>query len=77
VAELDASCRTPVGAHAHIDNGRMTIDAFVGLPDGSTWIRDSLTGDAKEPGRLGHEAAARLRAVGADELLKQAEAAAR
>jgi hydroxymethylbilane synthase len=77
VAELDASCRTPIGAHAHIDNGRMTIDAFVGLPDGSTWIRDSLTGDANGATRLGQEAAARLRAVGADELLKQAEAAAR
>jgi hydroxymethylbilane synthase len=77
VAELDASCHTPIGAHAHIDAGRMTLDVFVGLPDGSTWIRDSLTCDTQEPARLGQEAAARLRAVGADELLKQAELAAR
>jgi len=76
VAELDATCRTPVGAHAHIDNGRMTLDAFVGLPDGSTWIRDSFNGDPKAPGKLGLEAATRLRAVGADDLLKQAELAA-
>jgi hydroxymethylbilane synthase len=76
VAELDASCRTPIGAHAYIDNGEMTLDAFVGLPDGSTWIRDSLSGDPNDPARLGREAAERLRAVGADELLQQAELAA-
>jgi hydroxymethylbilane synthase len=76
VAELDATCHTPIGAHAYIDDGKMTLDAFVGLPDGSTWIRDSLSGDAKDPAKLGQEAAARLRAVGADELLRQAELAA-
>jgi hydroxymethylbilane synthase len=77
VAELDASCHTPIGAHAYLENGRMTLDTFVGLPDASTWIRDSFSGDAKDPATLGREAAARLRAVGADELLKQAELAAR
>jgi hydroxymethylbilane synthase len=77
VAELDASCNTPIGAHAYINDGRLTLDAFVGLPDGSTWIRDSLSGNAADPAKLGHEAAARLRAVGADELLEQAELAAR
>jgi hydroxymethylbilane synthase len=76
VAELDASCNTPIGAHAYINDGRLMLDAFVGLPDGSTWIRDSLSGNAADPAKLGHEAAARLRAVEADELLEQAERAA-
>jgi hydroxymethylbilane synthase len=76
VAALDASCRTPVGAHAYIGNGRMTLDAFVGMPDGGTWIRDSFSGDPNEPARLGQEMAARLLAVGAADLLRQAELAA-
>jgi hydroxymethylbilane synthase len=76
VAELDASCRTPVGAHAYIDNERMTLDAFVGMPDGGTWIRDSFSSDPNEPARLGQEMAARLLAVGAADLLRQAELAA-
>jgi hydroxymethylbilane synthase len=73
VAELDASCHTPIGAHAHIEDGALTIDAFVGLPDGSTWIRDSLSGDPGQPSQIGQELAARLLAVGAADVLRQAE----
>jgi hydroxymethylbilane synthase len=76
VAELDASCRTPIGAHAYIDNGRMTLDVFVGMPDGGTWIRDSFSGNPNEPARLGQEMAARLLVLGAADLLRQAELAA-
>jgi hydroxymethylbilane synthase len=76
VAELDASCRTPIGAHAYIEGGRMTLDAFVGMPDGGTWIRDSFSGYPNEPTELGQRVAERLLAVGAADLLKQAELAA-
>ena len=77
VAELEASCRTPIGAHARIEAGRLTLDAFVGMPDGGTWIRDSFGGDPKDPARLGQQVAERLLAVGAADLLRQAELAAR
>ena len=29
----------------------LEIEAFVGLPDGSEWLRDQIEGDAAEPGR--------------------------
>lgn len=73
VAELDASCHTPIGAHARIAEGGLTIDGFVGLPDGSTWIRDSLSGDPGQPSQIGQELAARLLAVGAADVLREAE----
>jgi hydroxymethylbilane synthase len=73
VAALDASCRTPVGAHARVDEGKLVLDAFVGLPDGSTWIRDSLAGDAGAPVELGREVAERLVSAGAADVLEQAE----
>ncbi len=76
-ADLGGSCHTPIGAHAAPEaGGRLCLRAFVGLPDGSAWVRDVVEGSAGEPERLGHEGAARLLAAGARELLDAAEAAA-
>jgi hydroxymethylbilane synthase len=76
VATLGASCHTPVGAHAAQRDGALVLTAFVGLPDGSRWIRDEFAGDPGDPAALGHAVAERLRAVGAGELLSEAETAA-
>jgi hydroxymethylbilane synthase len=77
VAALDASCHTPVGAHAAAAGEALRLTAFVGLPDGSHWIRDELDGDPAEPSALGTEVADRLTAAGARELLAEAELVAR
>ncbi len=76
---LGATCNTPIGVHARRDASRSSISvtAFVGLPDGSHWIRDELR-DASSPRRRPRSAgtsAERLRAAGADELLAEAERA--
>jgi hydroxymethylbilane synthase len=76
VSELDASCHTPVGAHAERAGAALRLTAFVGLPDGSHWIRDSLEGPAVEPAGLGTAVAERLLAAGAADLLAAAELAA-
>jgi hydroxymethylbilane synthase len=74
-AALGASCHTPVGALAERDpDGRLVLTAFAGLPDGSTWVRDQLTGD--EPETLGQAVAARMLAAGAGDILREAEALA-
>ena len=75
VAELDASCRTPVAAHAVHADGRLVLSAFVGLPDGGHWIRDALDCDAADPAELGRALAARLVSAGAVEVLQAAETA--
>ena len=54
----------------------MRLDAFVGLPDGSEWIRDRLEGDSTEPTLLGAELAERMLGAGAREILDRAEAMA-
>ena len=74
VALLDASCATPIGVHARVDGERLALDAFVGLPDGSEWIRDRLEADAEEPAAAGVLLAQRLLAAGAREILDRAEA---
>lgn len=73
VAELGASCRTPVGAHATLSDGELAIAAFAGLPDGSAWVRDAGHDSAGEPARLGRSVAERMLAAGAGELLEVAE----
>ena len=75
VTALEATCHTPVGANAHEQDGALRLTAFVGLPDGSHWIRDELDGPPDEPAALGRAVAERLEAAGARELLEQAERA--
>jgi hydroxymethylbilane synthase len=69
VGALDASCRTPLAAHAERAGDELVLATFVGLPDGSTWIRDSVTGAVTDPAAVGRSAADRLLAAGAAELL--------
>lgn len=76
VALLETSCATPIGVHAHIDGGRVAAAAFVGLPDGSEWIRDRVEGDAHRPAAVGELLAERLLAAGARDILERAEALA-
>ena len=73
VQALDASCHTPIGAHAVTAEGALRLCAFVGLPDGSQWMRDELGGPAAEPAALGGAVGERLLTVGAGELLAEAE----
>jgi hydroxymethylbilane synthase len=73
---LDASCTTPVGVFARVEGERLEIDAFVGLPDGSEWLRDHIDADAGEPAVAGVLLAERLLGAGARDLLDRAEAMA-
>jgi hydroxymethylbilane synthase len=73
VTLLEATCASPLGVHARCEGGRIAIDAFVGLPDGSEWVRDSLEGDVEQPTLAGAELVQRLLGAGARELLDRAE----
>jgi hydroxymethylbilane synthase len=73
--ELDASCHTPLGAHASpAGGGGLLLRAWVGLPDGSEWITDELLADAADPGALGRGLAERMTLAGAGDLLSRAGA---
>jgi len=72
-AELSADCNTPLGAYAeHLPNEGLRLRAWVGLPDGSIWASDELSGEADDPEALGAAVALRLRLVGAEDLLSAA-----
>jgi len=68
---LGASCNTAVGAHATpTGDNRVQLSAWIGLPDGSHWIADSLSGS---PHAVAQQLAQRLVTVGAKELLARAQ----
>jgi hydroxymethylbilane synthase len=70
---LDASCHTPLGAHATPAGcGCLGLRAWVGLPDGSAWVADELLGGFYDPAALGRRMAERMTAAGARELLTEA-----
>ena len=75
--ELGADCDTPLGAYALPEPGEgLLLRAWVGLPDGSAWAADELSGELADPEGLGRTVASRLQAVGAGELLERAREAA-
>ncbi len=76
VAALEADCTSPVGINARSRDGRLTVAGFVGVADGSEWVRDEVSADAEQAAETGAELARRLLAAGAGELLRtEAEAA--
>jgi hydroxymethylbilane synthase len=75
VGALDTGCLTPVGALARASDDGLELAAYVGLPDGSHWIRDTCAGDLGDPAALGREVAGRLLAAGAGGVLAEAACA--
>ncbi len=70
---LNASCYTPLGAHAvPVGCGCLNLRAWVGMPDGSAWVSDELLGGFYDPDALGQRVAERMMAAGAGELLTEA-----
>lgn len=72
---LQASCQSPVAAFATIDGDSMALTALVAHPDGSRFIRESISGSADNAAELGETLAERLLAKGARELLDSIGAA--
>jgi hydroxymethylbilane synthase len=65
---LGASCQTAVGAFARTPDGaELELRGWVGLPDGSQWIADRMSG--ADPAALGRALAERMLSVGAGRLL--------
>jgi hydroxymethylbilane synthase len=63
LAELDGSCRTPIGGHARLlPGGELVLTGLVARADGSFLLKRHLAGAAGEAERIGAELGASLRA---------------
>jgi hydroxymethylbilane synthase len=73
-ARLGGSCQSPIAGYAELDADRITLRGLVAEPDGSRLLRDSATGDAKNPAAIGRQLADRMLAAGAGPLLERLRA---
>jgi len=70
-AALGADCASAVGIHARLPaQDRLELYAWVGLPDGSVWLRDRLDGPLEGAAAVGQALAKRLLASGGQALIK-------
>jgi hydroxymethylbilane synthase len=71
LSALRAGCLAPVGAWSRIEDGVLRLDGVVLTPVGSRRLAVCVSGPASEPTELGIEAARRLTADGAGDLIDQ------
>lgn len=70
LARLQGGCQVPIGAYASLEaNGELKLTGMVGTPDGTTLLRETLTG--QDPEQVGIKLAERLIAQGADRILAE------
>jgi hydroxymethylbilane synthase len=66
---VEGSCDVPVGALARVDGARISIEGFIGMPDGTRIVRASAAGQCEDAQSLGAELGASLLAAGGREIL--------
>lgn len=73
VGALEGGCQVPIGVNAEVIDDNIKINAIVGLPDGSKFIKKSIIIDKDEFKTAGKNLADEFIKEGAKELLKKAE----
>ena len=67
---VEGSCEVPVGAYAQAANGRVRIEGFLGMPDGTRMVRDRIEDTAANAEAAGIALGERLLAAGGREILR-------
>jgi len=67
---VEGSCEVPVGALARVRGASLTLEAFIGMPDGSHMVRERASAPKAEAEALGRALGERLLASGGREILK-------
>ncbi len=68
---LEGSCSVPLGCSARWAEGRLVVNGFLGLPDGSYNIRDRISGPLGDAVSLGTELAEAIAQGGGEDILEQ------
>jgi hydroxymethylbilane synthase len=66
---VEGSCEVPVGAYATLAGDVLTLEGFIGTPDGEQHVRDRVSGPSSEAERLGETLGERLLAAGGRAIL--------
>ncbi|SDP00943.1 hydroxymethylbilane synthase [Halobacillus aidingensis] len=69
--DLNGGCQVPIGGYAYRKGEEIVLTALVGTPDGKTILHETVSGT--DPIEVGKEAADRLKAQGAQEIVDRAK----
>ena len=72
--ELEGGCQVPIGAHAIMLDGALTLNAYLGSLDGRDFIRDRIDGPVEEAESLGVKLAQRMFVAGGERILAEVRA---
>ena len=67
--DLNASCQSPVGSYAIVEEENCIIESIVATPDGTKILRKSVKGNINEVEDLGAKLAQQLIKIGANDLI--------
>ena len=70
LCRLEGGCQIPIAAHGKIENNIFTLTGLVATVDGTSIIRDTMSGPEEDSERLGIKLAERLISMGAKEILE-------
>ena len=66
---LEGGCQVPIGVHADVAGKQIKIEAIIAALDGSTVLRDTITGKAEDAVALGQQLGKKMLAAGGQEIL--------
>lgn len=66
---LEGGCQVPIGVHADVAGEQIKIEAIIAALDGSTVLRDTITGKAEDAVALGQHLGKKMLAAGGQEIL--------
>ena len=66
---VEGSCEVPVGALARVDGDAVSLEAFIGMPDGTRIVRDRASGRCADAAAIGARLGEKLLAAGGREIL--------
>jgi hydroxymethylbilane synthase len=66
---VEGSCDVPLGGLARAAGGRLVLEGFIGLPDGTRLVRDRIEGPTHDAEALGRSLGHALLAAGGREIL--------
>lgn len=66
---LEGGCQVPIGVHADVAGEQIKIEAIIAALDGSTVLRDAITGKAEDAVALGQQLGKKMLAAGGQEIL--------
>jgi hydroxymethylbilane synthase len=66
---VEGSCDVPLGGYARVSGSEVSLEGFIGSPDGANMVRQTLKGASAKPESVGHALGERLLAAGGRAIL--------